>query len=261
MSDAPEGFHTDAQGPILRVTLDRADCRNGLTPAIARGLTAAIEGAKDARVIVLGGRNGAFCSGLDLRVAIEMGPALLSEAEEHLGHFQRLADAIVRSPALVVAAVDGAAAGFGCDLALAADLRIASERAFFQHSFSRIGLIPDGGGTWLLPRLVGLSKALELCLLAERVDARAALGLGLVSKVTPVEAFDAEVTAMAERLASGPPMAFARIKRLMREAMDKPWAQGQADEGRAQLECLRSEDCLEGIMAFMQKRPAEFKGR
>jgi 2-(1,2-epoxy-1,2-dihydrophenyl)acetyl-CoA isomerase len=261
MSDAHEGFLTQTQGPILRVTLDRVDCRNGLTPAIAQALADVITSANDARVIVLGGRNGAFCSGLDLRVAVEMGPALLTEAEAHLAHFQRLADAIVRSPAIVVAAVDGAAAGFGCDLALAADVRIASERAFFQHSFSRIGLIPDGGGTWLLPRLVGLSKALELCLLAERLDARGAHALGLVTSVTPVADFDAAVTALAERLAGGPPMAFSRIKRLMREAMDKPWAQGQSDEGQGQLECLRSEDCVEGIMAFLQKRPAEFKGR
>lgn len=255
-----EGFHVEDQGAVRRITLDRPDCKNGLTPAIAEGMTDAIHLARDKRVIVIGGRNGAFCSGLDLRVAIEMGPQLLANAEEHLAGFQRLADAIARSSAIVVAAVDGAAAGFGCDLALVSDLRIASERAFFQHSFSRIGLIPDGGGTWLLPRLIGLSKALEMCLLAERIDAKTALDLGLVTKVVPVDALDGEVNALVERLASGPPMAFQRIKRLMREAMSKPWAQGQSDEGQGQLECLRSQDCMEGIMAFFEKRPAAFKG-
>jgi enoyl-CoA hydratase/carnithine racemase len=189
-----------------------------------------------------------------------MGPQLLANAEEHLAVFQRLADSIARSAAIVVAAVDGAAAGFGCDLALVSDLRIASERAFFQHSFSRIGLIPDGGGTWMLPRLIGLSKALEMCLLAERIDAKTAFEWGLVTKVVPVEALDGEVSALVERIASGPPLAFQRIKRLMREAMSKPWAQGQADEGQAQLECLRSQDCMEGIMAFFEKRAAAFKG-
>lgn len=255
-----EGFHVEDRGSIRRITLDRPDCKNGLTPSLAEGLTDAIHLARDKRVIVLGGKNGAFCSGLDLRVAIEMGPQLLANAEEHLAGFQRLSDAIVRSSAIVVAAVDGPAAGFGCDLALAADLRIASDRAFFQHSFSRIGLIPDGGGTWLLPRLIGLSKALEVCLLADRIDAKTAHSLGLVTKVVTTDELEQEVTSLADRLAAGPPIAFQRIKRLMRDAMNKPWAQGQADEGQAQLECLRSQDCMEGIMAFFEKRPAAFKG-
>lgn len=255
-----DALHVEDQGLVRRITLDRPDCKNGLTPAIAEAMTEAVHLARDKRVIILGGKNGAFCSGLDLRVAVEMGPQLLANAEEHLAGFQRLADAIARSQAIVVAAVDGPAAGFGCDLALVADLRIASDRAFFQHSFSRIGLIPDGGGTWLLPRLVGLAKALEICLLAERIDAKTALSLGLVTKVVESDKLEAEVSALAEKLAGGPPMAFQRIKRLMRESMNKPWAQGQADEGQAQLECLRSQDCMEGIMAFFQKRPAEFKG-
>jgi enoyl-CoA hydratase/carnithine racemase len=248
-------------GAIRRIALDRPDCRNGLTPAIAQTLASAVRDAKDKRVIVLSGRNGAFCSGLDLRVAMELGPALLENAEEHLANFQQLADAVVRSDAVVIASIDGAAAGFGCDLAMAADLRIASERAFFQHSFSKIGLIPDGGGTWLLPRLIGLSKALEMTLLADRVDAKTALSLGLLTKVVGIEQLDAEVTALATRLAGGPPMAFQRIKRLMRDAMNKPWAEAQKDEGRAQLECLRSQDCMEGILSFFQKRAPDFKGQ
>jgi 2-(1,2-epoxy-1,2-dihydrophenyl)acetyl-CoA isomerase len=261
MNDAAQGFHIEDHDHVRWIALDRPECKNGLTPAIAEGLTDAINLARDKRVIVLGGRNGAFCSGLDLRVAIEMGPQLLANAEQHLAWFQRLADAVVRSPAIVVAAVDGPAAGFGCDLALAADLRIASERAFFQHSFSKIGLIPDGGGTWLLPRLIGLSKALEMCLLSERIGAHQALDLGLVTKVVAVDAMESEVKALADRLAAGPPMAFQRIKRLMRDAMHKPWPEGQADEGQAQLECLRSEDCIEGIMGFFEKRPPAFKGQ
>ncbi|MDP3278820.1 MAG: enoyl-CoA hydratase-related protein [Deltaproteobacteria bacterium] len=253
-------YTVEDQGFIRRIMLDRPDCRNGLTPSLALALTEAVTSATDKRVIVLGGRNGAFCSGLDLRVAMELGPALLENAEEHLAGFQALANALVTSPAVVVAAIDGAAAGFGCDLALAADLRIASERAFFQHTFSRIGLVPDGGGTWLLPRIVGLAKALEITLLAERVEAKSALELGLVSKVVAVDAFDSAVTSLANKLAHGPPMAFGHIKRLMRDAMNKPWSEGQRDEGQAQLQCLRSSDCMEGIMAFFAKRPAEFTG-
>lgn len=249
------------EGLVRRITLDRPDCRNGLTPDIAKRMADGVREAKDKRVIVLGGKNGAFCSGLDLRIALELGPALLDNAEAHLANFQNLADAVVCSDAVVIAAVDGAAAGFGCDLAMAADLRVASERAFFQHSFARIGLIPDGGGTWLLPRLIGLSKALEMTLLADRIDAKAALDLGLVTKVVGVEQLDGEVNTLVAKVAAGAPLAFQRIKRLMRESMNKPWAAAQNDEGQAQLECLRSQDCMEGIMAFMQKRPAEFKGQ
>ena len=188
-------------------------------------------------------------------------PQLLEQAEEHLGHFQGLIRAIVSATQPVFAVMDGPPVGYGCDVALACDVRLASTRAYFQESFARIGLIPDGGGTWMLPRLVGLSKALEMAMLHERLDAQTALTLGLVYKVVPPESLAAEGSHLAARLAGSAPMAMHRIKRLMRDGLARDHAAGMSAEGAAQIECLRSEDCMEGIQAFFQKRAPEFKGR
>ncbi len=244
------------------ITLDRPDCRNALDPDVLAALKAGVDGAVEAkaRAIIIVGRSGAFCSGADLRYAVAAGPDLRNEVESHLGHFQDLVRAIVSSPLPTIAAVDGVAYGFGCDLALACDLRVASSRAYFQEGFVRIGLIPDGGGTWMLPHLVGLSKALELTLLGEKLDAAAALHFGLVAKVVAPEELDAAVTAVADKLVNGPPIAIAHIKRLVRSGLSKTFDAAFRDEGAAQTECLRSDDCIEGITAFFQKRPPAFKG-
>jgi enoyl-CoA hydratase/carnithine racemase len=257
------GVSVEDRGGARWITLDRPDCRNALDPDVLGALRAGVDGAvaAGARAIVLVGRGGAFCSGADLRYAVAQGPALRDNLETHLGHFQDLVRAIVSSPLPSIAAVDGVAYGFGCDLALACDLRVVTSRAYFQEGFVRIGLIPDGGGTWMLPRLVGLSKALELTLLGEKLDAAAALHLGLVARVVAPDELDAAVTAVADKLVNGPPMAIAHIKRLVRAGLSKPFDEAFRDEGRAQAECLRSDDCVEGITAFFQKRPPAFSGR
>lgn len=257
MTDA---VHVEDRGAARWVTLDRPETRNALDPDVLVAMTRAVQSAGDARVIVIRGGSGAFCSGADLRHAMGNAAELMADLDAHLGRFQDLVRAVLAASQPVIASVDGAAYGFGADLALACDLRIFSTRAYVQEGFVRIGLIPDGGGTWMLPRLVGLSKALELALLGERVDAATAERLGLAAKVVAPDELEAATTAMAERLAGGPPMALTRIKRLMREGMAKPFAEAFSDEGRAQLECLRSEDFLEGVMAFFEKRPAAFKG-
>jgi enoyl-CoA hydratase/carnithine racemase len=260
MSTPIEGLHVDDEGAVRWIALDRPDCKNGLTPDIVAAMADAIEGAANARAIVITGRNGAFCSGLDLRIAMTGGADLLQNAEQHLQPFQRLIRTIVNTPQAVIASVEGPAAGFGCDLALACDLRIASSKAYFQESFIRIGLVPDGAGTYMLPRLVGLSKALELALLGEKFDAPTAKSLGLIAKIVEPEQLHAETTALANKLAGSAPMAVARIKRLMRESLARDFGDAMKHEGNAQLECLRSQDLIEGVMAFFQKRPAEFKG-
>ena len=256
-----EGVLVEDRGPVRWITLDRPERRNGLEPVVLGLATRARRELGDARAVVLTGNGGAFSSGADLRYAMENAQELMGDLDAHLGRFQELVRAVLACPVPVIAAVDGAAYGFGCDLALACDLRVASTRAYFQEGFVRIGLIPDGGGTWMLPRLVGLAKALEMTLLGERVDAEAALRLGLVVKVVAPEALNAEATAMAERIAAGPPIAVRHMKRLMHESLAKPFPEAFRDEGNAQMECLRSEDFLEGVMAFFEKRPAQFKGR
>lgn len=256
-----EGVHVEDRGATRWITLDRPETRNALEPGVLLAMTAAIQGAASARVIVLRGANGAFCSGADLRHAMGNASELMADLEGHLGRFQDLVRAVLAAPQPVIAAVDGAAYGFGADLALACDLRVFSSRAYFQEGFVRIGLIPDGGGTWMLPRLVGLSKALELALLGERVDAATAQHLGLVAKVVAPDELEATAQTLADRLANGPPIALQHIKRLMREGTAKPFAEAYRDEGTAQLQCLRSEDFIEGVMAFFEKRPAAFKGQ
>lgn len=256
-----EGVHVEDRNGARWITLDRPERRNGLEPTVLHAMTDALNACGDARVVVLSGRGGAFCSGADLRYAAENAQDLTADLDAHLGRFQNLIRAIVGCPVPVVASVDGAAYGFGCDLAFACDLRIASARAYFQEGFVRIGLLPDGGGTWMLPRLVGLSKALEMCMLGEKVDAQEAARLGLVAKVVPVEELPAATEALVARLVAGPPLPLRGIKRLMREGLSKPFDAAFRDEGNAQLECLRSEDFFEGVSAFFLKRPPEFKGR
>lgn len=254
------GIHVEDRGAARWLILDRPDCRNALDPAALPGLVEAIRTAGEARVIVLHGRNGAFSSGADLRAAVAMGPDFKDHIVEYLGRFQDVVRALVAAPQPTVAVVDGPAYGFGCDLALACDLRVGSTRAYFQEGFVRIGLIPDGGGTWMLPRLVGLSKAMELMLLGDKLEAAEAQRLGLLARLvapTEVEAAAGEVVA---RLVDGPPIALRHIRRLAREALSKDFATAYHDEGLAQVECLRSEDCMEGVLAFFQKRAPGFKG-
>lgn len=245
------------------IVLERPARKNALLPTMLDAMTEAIESAPAAgmRAIVLTGEGGAFSAGADLRWAAEQGGELYAELEQILGRYQRIVKALVSSPLPTVAVLDGVAYGFGCDLALACDLRIASDRAYFQEGFVRIGLIPDGGGTWMLPRLVGLSKALEMTLLGDKLSAEDAHRLGLVARLVSPSALEGEAGEVVARLVSGPPMAIARIKKLTRAALSKPFDEAFADEGAAQLECLRSQDCLEGMMAFFQKRSPVFQGQ
>lgn len=254
------GIHVEDRGLARWLILDRPDCRNALDPEALPGLVEAIRSAKDARVLVLAGRNGAFSSGADLRYAMSAGPGLFDQLEGYLHNFQEVIRALMAAPQPTVAVVDGPAYGFGCDLALACDLRVGSTRAYFQEGFVRIGLIPDGGGTWMLPRLVGLSKAMELMLLGDKLEAAEAQRLGLLARLVSPEQLEAAADDVVARLVSGPPIALRHIRRLAREGLHRTFEEAYAAEGRAQIECLRSADCIEGVTAFFQKRAPEFKG-
>lgn len=249
-------------GAVRTVTLDRPESRNGLTPDVCRALIDAITAAPAAiRVIVVAGAGGAFCSGLDLKAAMQGGLAPGAAVERDLREaFHGVIRALVGSARPTIAAVDGAAAGFGCDLALACDLRVCSERAQFGEIFVRRGLMPDGGGTFLLPRIVGLGRALELLLTGERVDAARARELGLANRVVPTGELAAQVAELAARLADGAPLALALVKRAVYAGLDDNFAAALDREARGQLQLLASRDFAEGVAAFLAKRPPRFRG-
>ncbi|MBL8602968.1 MAG: enoyl-CoA hydratase [Myxococcales bacterium] len=257
-----EGLRIEERGRVCWLIFERAARKNALLPSMLDAIATRLEAAAQdgTRVVVLYGEGGAFSAGADLRWAAEQGAELYTQLEQLLEKYQRIIRLLVELPIPTVAVVDGVAYGFGCDLALACDLRVASDRAYFQEGFVRIGLIPDGGGTWMLPRLVGLSKALEMTMLGERLSAEEAKQLGLLARVVSAECVEGEAQEIAGRLANGPPLALAQIKRLTRAALSKPFDEAFRDEGAAQLACLRSRDCIEGMMAFFQKRTPVFEG-
>jgi enoyl-CoA hydratase/carnithine racemase len=256
----PEVHVTDQDG-VRWIELARPSSRNALTVEVNQAIIAAIEGAGEARVIVLGGAGGSFCSGLDLKEAMKTGPRPPADLERDLrAYFHGLILAVRRAPQPTIAAVDGAAAGFGCDLALACDLRLLSDRAKFGEIFVKRGLMPDGGGTWLLPRIVGTGRALELLLTGDTVGAQRAYELGIGNKLWPEAEFHASAWAFARELAKGPPRVHRLVKRAVHDSADGPLEAALDREAVGQLECLGSKDFLEGVAAFLGKREPKFTG-
>jgi 2-(1,2-epoxy-1,2-dihydrophenyl)acetyl-CoA isomerase len=195
-----------------------------------------------------------------LRKNFEENPDLLASLETYMDDFHSVIGAIVRCPKPIIASVDGAAVGFGADLAFACDLRVASETSYLQEKFVKIGLMPDGGGTFWLPRLVGTARAMRFILLADKLEAKEMQELGLVVRVVPSAELREATLAVARALEGGPPLAFAEIKR----AVYASWGSVEdalLREREGQLKLLRSSDAMEGIMAWMQKRDPNFAGK
>lgn len=253
----------ERHGPVAVVRLSRPETLNALDRELVDTLGDALErlGADvDVRAVVVAGSGGAFCSGVDLKEAM----SALGRDEalgERLAGFHRLIRLITRADKPFVAAVDGAAVGFGADLALACDLRVLSARAYLQEKFVNIGLMPDGGGTFHLPRLIGVGRALELMLLGERVDAELAKTLGLANRVVDVDALEPTALELAQRLAAGPPLALAAIKRAVRANLSATLDEALDREHDGQLALLRSSDLVEGVSAWTQQRSPVFRGR
>ncbi|HTQ06240.1 MAG TPA: enoyl-CoA hydratase-related protein [Polyangiaceae bacterium] len=253
----------ERHGAVALLRLNRPEALNALDRALVTALGDALERTTAdpaVRVVVLAGEGGAFCSGADLKEALKELDGGVSLAER-LAAFQRNVRLVVNAPQPVIAAVDGAAVGFGADLALACDLRLLSERAYFEEKFVGIGLMPDGGGTFHLPRLVGLGRALELLLLGERVTAPRAVELGLGLRVVPPSELIEQTLALAARLAEGPPLALAKIKHAARQSLVGTLDDALEREARGQSELLASADLREGILAFKEKRKPRFGGR
>lgn len=245
------------------IAIDRPETRNGLTDEVNLGILEAVRGAPGAgaRCLAITGEGGAFCSGLDLRAALATGGADPASVETRMRErFQALIAAIRDCELPAVALVDGPAAGFGVSLAAACDLRVATERARFRVSFARIGLCPDGGLSFTLPRLCGPGRALELLMTGEAVDAAEALRIGLVERVVPAEGAREACAALCRALAAGPPIALRHIKRLVYGGLARGLAWALDEEVPAQMEALRSKDFAEGLTAFFEKREPRFSG-
>ena len=254
----------ERDGKVAVLTMNRPRSRNALDGALLSALAKQILAlAEDAsvRALVITGAGDAFCSGADLKAAMADGGGVFDKLDATLDSYHAIIRAIVGAPKPVLALVDGGAVGFGCDIALACDLRVLSERAYLQEKFTKIGLMPDGGGTFWLPRLVGLGRAMEIILLGEPIDARAALTLGLTNRVFPAATLREEGMALAHKLAAGPPLAYAEIKRAVRAGLGGTIDTALEMEKKGQIKCLTSKDCFEGVAAWMQKRAPEFQGK
>jgi 2-(1,2-epoxy-1,2-dihydrophenyl)acetyl-CoA isomerase len=246
---------------VATVTLDRADALNALTVPLKEGLVETFRAfaSDDAvRAVVLTGAGRAFCAGQDLHERLQ--PDALPLADEIRARYNPLIRAMRALPKPIVAAVNGVAAGAGASLAFACDIRIAAEDASFLLAFGRVGLIPDSGATWLLPRLIGGAKAAELALTTDPLSAADAERLGLVARVVPAADLLQEAVVLARRLAAGAPVALA----LTKEALEHSWTASfeeqlelEADlQGRAG----STADHAEGIAAFIGRRPPTFRG-
>jgi 2-(1,2-epoxy-1,2-dihydrophenyl)acetyl-CoA isomerase len=246
------------EGGVARVTLNRPGLMNALNAEMRRDLLAAVRRAEaEARVLVLTGAGRGFSSGQDLNdaeAAVDLERVLREE-------YEPLLLAITQCPIPTLAAVNGAAVGAGAGLALACDVVIAAESASFVQAFTRIGLVPDAGGSYWLPRQIGLSRAMGAMLFAESIPARQAADWGMIFACVPDERFAEEVFSRAEMLARGPTLAYRGVKTALRASFDNDLPTQLALEARLQGEAGASADFREGVAAFLGKRPARFEGK
>lgn len=245
---------------VATITLARPDRLNALSGQTVDELRAAVEetGRSGARCLLITGEGRGFSSGADLAGSGGL-PEDAGQALEK--HFNPLVEAIFALPIPVVAAVNGPAAGAGCSLALAADIVIAARSAYFLQAFVNIGLIPDAGATWLLPRLVGRARAMEMMMLGQRISAEQAQAWGLISRVVEDEHLASEAVQLATNLAQGPTVALGLIRKLARNAEQLPLTEALAAERVAQRDAGGTSDFKSAVMAFLQKQQPRFEGR
>jgi 2-(1,2-epoxy-1,2-dihydrophenyl)acetyl-CoA isomerase len=255
-----ETLLVDRADGIVTVTLNRPEKRNAVSSTMWDELRETFDEvghSSDDRVMVVTGAGGAFCSGADLTD----GPG---QGGDRLGYMRKVgatALALHRIPKPTIAKVRGVAVGAGWNLALGCDLVVSSDNARYNQIFAQRGLVIDFGGSWLLPRLVGMQKAKELALFADFVAAEDAYALGLCNRVVPDGELDAFVDDWARRLAAGPPLALSMSKTLLGHGFATSLEQAVEDEARCQAVCLTSEDTREAQRAFLEKRAPEFSGR
>lgn len=251
----------DKKDHVATITLNRPEALNAISLPMLTSISSALRDADDdveVRVIVITGAGRGFCAGLDLK-------NLFGGAENALGVRFNLPSsppmALHTTDKPVIGALNGAAVGYGLDLALGCDVRIASENARLGAVFTKRGIVPESGGTWMLPRLLGWAKASELVFRGRVIDAQEALELGLVNKVVPQEQLATEVQQWAAEFAANAPMAMQAAKRLMRLGLNETFEAAVHHAYLQLLPLIRSDDFQEGVQSFLEKRPPHFRGR
>lgn len=254
------------EGPVATLTLNRPAALNVLDLAMFDALverTAEVAADPTTRVLVVRGAGKHFMAGGDIRTFARSLPSPPEERRREFAHLlervHTAVETLARMPQPVVARVHGAVAGFGMSLMNACDLAIASDDAYFAAGYRQLGVTPDGGGTWSLPRVVGQRRALEILLLGERFDAARALAIGLVNRVAPAAELDAAVDATVRTLVDGPRDALAGTKRLVRASLGRPLSEQLAAEAASFSRLTMADDFVEGVNAFLEKRPPRFR--
>ena len=246
---------------VLTLTLNRPDALNSFTVEMKEALLAALKEAgrdREVRVLVLTGAGRAFSAGQDLKE--RQGPDVADLGTELRLRYNPIVLAMRRLEKPIIGAINGVAAGAGLSIAMACDVLIAAENATFIEAFSRVGLVPDTGSTWVLPRLVGSARAAQMMFTADPVDAATAEGIGLVNRVVPADKLMDEAHALAQRLASAAPVALALAKRALNRTFEMNLEQALDYEAQLQSIAGRSADHREGVSAFVEKRPPKFTG-
>lgn len=247
---------------VTTLILNRPESLNSFDRAMKDELMAALKSAgrdDGVRVVILTGAGRAFSAGQDLKERAEPGATDL--ADELRARYNPIVLGMRRLEKPIIGAINGVAAGAGCSLALACDIRLASDRASFIEVFGRVGLVPDTGSTWFLPRLVGYARAAEMCFTGDPVDATTAERIGLVNRVVPADSLMEEAKALAARLAAGAPLALALTKRGLSRGLESDLEDALEHEAQLQGIAGRSADHAEGVAAFVEKRPPRFEGR
>jgi 2-(1,2-epoxy-1,2-dihydrophenyl)acetyl-CoA isomerase len=253
----------ERSGDVAVLRLNRPDKLNALFVAMLEEINAALDRVPDigVRALIITGEGSAFSSGGAL-IGDDGGPDFPEDLGDVLGaHYAPLIERLFALPLPIVTAVNGAAAGAGCSIALSGDIVIAARSAYFLQAFANIGLVPDAGSTWLLPRTIGRARAMEMMLLAERVSADTALSWGMINRVVEDDELMPEAMALATRLARGPTIGLGLLRKLARQSLDASLTQAMTCERNAQSAAGHTEDFRIGVAAFLARAPASFHGR